>query len=609
MNMIRKRLETLRSDMKEAGIGICMIPASDCHDSEYVGDHFRSREYFSGFTGSAGTLVVTLKEAALFTDGRYFLQAGEELEGSGIGLMKIGEPGVPKLADYIIEKAEAPLTAGFDGRLAGAEWTLRLKKGLDRKGIGIDHGYDPAKRLWEGRPALTFGPVFSLPSEVSGEDTAKKLERIRRKMEEEECGIHILSTLDDIAWILNLRGCDIAYCPLFYAYMIITDREAFVYTDADLSRFFREDDPDFRPDLSGIGVLPYEDFWKDGLQRVNNCTGTGILSDKRRISYSVYMGIRDQERIRDRKAPSTFMKAVKNESELSALEDAHRKDGAAILRFSRWLSEKIRTEEDLSGLTEIALAKKLLSFRKEQEGFLEESFETISAFGDHGAIVHYSPDEKSDRPIGRGSFLLIDSGGHYLTGSTDVTRTWAIGDVSGKMKAHFTLVLRGMLRLLNLTFLKGARGSNLDLAARELFWEQGLDYKHGTGHGVGFLLSVHEGPQNIRWRIPEGGKPDAIFEEGMVTSDEPGLYLAGKYGIRIENEMACEKRYENEYGTFLGFRCLTYVPVDRNAIDLSLLDEREKKWLNDYHRLVYEKLSPLLSGEDLAYLKEVCEAV
>ncbi len=605
---VKDRLTALRVKMKEAGVGLTLIYDADPHNSEYVNEYYRVREFFSGFTGSAGTLAVTEESAYLFTDGRYFIQAEEELRGTGISLMKIGEPGVPKLRDFIPQTMKEGEVFGFDGRLLSESFCRDLaesyRKHRDGRDLLLQDCFDPAEGIWTDRPELKSHPLFNVPLSCAGEDTEKKLSRIREKTRENGASIHVLSTLDDIAWILNLRGNDIAYCPLFYAYMVITEEDLFLYTDADLSSFTDEESTGYREDLSALSVFPYADFWTDGISRINEKEEQGILLDPERVSSAVFGKIRKDAHVVEKKAPSEFLKAVKNESELKALEEAHIKDGIAVLRFARSLSERFKEPVGDEGTyTELDAAAEIEAYRKEQEDFIENSFETISAYGEHGAVVHYAPDVKSDIPVREGSFLLVDSGGHYLQGTTDITRTFAIGEVTDKMKEHYTLVLVSMLRLLNAKFLKGTGGRGLDLIAREPFWEKGLDYKHGTGHGIGFLLNVHEGPQSIRWKADPEKITYDIFEPGMVTSDEPGIYIAGSYGIRIENVMVCEKQYENEFGEFLGFRSLTVVPVDLSAVDPAFMTDTDIENLNAYHAYVREKLSPYLSGDDLTFLK------
>lgn len=604
MNEADKRINKLRHKMAEADVSMVLIPTSDCHLSEYVSPYFKVREFYSGFTGSYGTLVVTGDEAFLFTDGRYFIQAQKELSGSGIKLMRIGEKGVPKLIDFVCERIKEGEIIGFDGMLIGAEWALKLKNRLKDRGLRIDYGFDPADGIWEERPYLISNPLFNVPLSICGETTKSKLSRIREKLKKEGCDTHIITTLDDIAWIMNARGSDIEYCPLFYSYMIITENETLLYTDADasaLTKAYEENEG-----LSDIVIKPYKEFITDGISYLSKNTKKGLMLDMSKVSCTVYMKLADGLKIKDMPAPSEKMKAIKNESEIKADKKAHIKDGIAILRLMKWLDER---NGDYEGLSELTVAEKVLELRKEQEGFIEPSFETISAYGENGAVVHYAPTKETDAQLKGGSFLLVDSGGHYTDGTTDITRTFLLGRAEDEAKHDYTLVLRAMLRLLNTKFLYGARSCNLDMTVRELFWEKGLDYKHGTGHGVGFLMNVHEGPNSIRWKIDPDKIADDIFEEGMITSDEPGLYFEGKYGIRLENEILCKRLFENEYGIFMGFESLTYAPLDMKAVAFDDMDKKDIENLNRYNALVYEKLSPCLSGDELSYLRELTKEV
>lgn len=596
--MINERLTKLRGKMSKEGISWCMIPTCDYHGSEYLADYYKVRDFFSGFTGSAGTLVVSQNDAYLFTDGRYFIQAADQLKGSSIQLMKMGEPGVPKVTELIINSINKGEKLGFDGRVVDSETGLNFEKELEAKECSVIYDFDPTEGIWEDRPGLVYNKPFILDVKVAGESVKSKIERIRLKMDEKKADVHIVTALDDIAWILNMRGNDVENNPVFFAFLVITDNKVVLYAnidDRDILSYLAQND---------IEIEKYEEFFEKGMQSVNICTKNGILLDKTGANYKIIKAIGSNIAVIDEMNPSTYMKAIKNECEIENIKIANIKDGAAVVRFDRWLKEAIANNENL---TELSVSQKLASFREENESYIEPSFDTIAAFGYHGAIVHYEPTAETDIPIGRNSFLLIDSGGQYAEGTTDVTRTYGIGEVAAKLKHDYTLVLKANLKLLNFKFMKGCRGNHLDIVARDFFWSEGRDYKHGTGHGIGALLNVHEGPNNIRWNIPEGKQPGVIYEPGMVTSDEPGVYIENEYGIRTETDMLCVELETNEYGTFYGFEPLTYVPIDKKPIEIEYLSDEEIRWLNNYHMTVREKLAPMLQGKDLEYLMDATE--
>lgn len=595
--MIRERLGKLRESMKASGIDCYLIPTSDYHDSEYVSGFFRVRAFFSGFTGSAGTLVVFQEEAALFTDGRYFIQAEKQLDGTGISLMKIGEPEVPTLNEYLEQKLADGQSLGFDGRVVKAQSAKEYEEILKKKQGRLVWDKDLAEGIWEERPALEHHPVYLLKERFSGESTASKIARLREKMKEEKATMHILTSLDDIAWLLNIRGNDVESCPVVLAYAVVTMEDVFVFAgenacSKEVCSYFVE---------NRITLRPYEAFY----DYVASIHGEKLLICLNRVNCRVKKELADDVEIIDKSNPTTLMKAVKNPVEMENLRKSHLKDGIAVTHFMYWLKKNIGKLP----MTEISAAEQLEMFRRQQEGFIEPSFGTICAYGANGAIVHYSATSENFAELRPEGLLVVDSGGHYPEGTTDITRTFALGPLTEEMKMHFTLVLRAMLNLKNTRFLSGCRGLNLDVRAREIFWEHGLDYKHGTGHGVGYLLNVHEGPNGFRWRLTSAHEENAELEEGMVTTDEPGLYIEGSHGIRIENELLCRKGEENEYGQFMYFEDLTCVPIDLDAVDLSLLEPKDSKRLNAYHREVFEKLSPYFEGEELAWLKEATREV
>lgn len=598
--MVKKRLKALRSAMKEAGIHCYIIPTSDFHNSEYVSEHFMVRKYFSGFSGSAGTLVVQEEKAALFTDGRYFIQAEKELEGSDIVLMKIGEPEVPTLTEYVERELKEGGTIGFDGRVMTAGDGTVFEEIAARKGGNLIWNRDLADNIWTDRPALPATQVYVLQKEYSGESMADKLMRLRTAMEKEKCDTHVLTTLDDIAWLFNLRANDVESCPVFLSYAIITHTETILFAgesafDETVRSYLEE---------NGVVLKSYESFY-DNVRRLISEGGLGkLLLCESRISYRLKKEL-EGVAILDRQNPTSFMKSVKNETEQKNIRKAHLMDGIAVTKFMYWLKKNVGKIP----MDELSAAAYLEELRAENKSFLEPSFSTICAYGANGAIIHYSATKEQFAEIKPEGMLMVDSGGHYYEGSTDITRTFVLGEITEEMKAHFTLVVKAMLRLRNAKFLYGAKGINLDILAREALWEQGLDYKHGTGHGVGYLLSVHEGPNSFRFRQVPGNGDDWCFEEGMVTSDEPGIYIEGSHGIRIENELLCRKGEKNGYGQFMYFENLTYVPIDLDGIDTSFMEDRDIDRLNAYHREVYEKLSPYFENELLAWLKEVTRKI
>ena len=584
---MRTELLRLRERMAHYGIDAYVIPTDDFHGSEYVGDYFRCRAWVSGFTGSAGTLVVTKDWAGLWTDGRYFLQGAAQLQGSGIELMKMGEKGVPTKEQWLKEHLREDAVIGFDGRTM----TSAGGKALKDLGFSILWEKDLVGEIWEDRPSISTAPAWELDVRYTGRSRKDKLEALIRDVKDQGCDGHILTSLDDICWLLNVRGDDVACCPVVLGYVILVGDTVTWYVDE--TKLSRELKAAICAD--GVTIKDYFAVYED----VKTLTGKVLLSSQV-VNYAIMEGLSAQ--IVEGANPTTLPKALKTDAEVENETIAHIKDGAALTRFMKWVKENAGKTQ----ITEISAAEKLESFRAEQENYLGASFEPIMGYAHHGAIVHYSATEESDIPLQAESFLLSDTGGHYLEGSTDVTRTFALGPVTEEMKLHYTLVLKGHLNLSAAKFKQGCGGVSLDYIARAPFWERGLDYNHGTGHGVGYLLGVHEGPQNIRYN-PAGNS--AKLQPGMITSNEPGIYLEGKYGVRIENLVVCEKWQENEYGTFLKFRDLTMCPYDLDAVELSLLTESEKAQMNAYHKKVYETLAPLYNEEDQAWLKNATRAV
>lgn len=610
---IKERLTALRARMSAHGLDAWLVPTDDFHSSEYVADYFKSRAWLSGFTGSAGSLLISREDAWLWTDGRYFLQAEDQLQGTGIQLMKIGEEGVPTIEQQVQDLLGEGQLLGFDGRCMTAGKGERFEKLLKGKKASISTDLDLTGEIWEDRPSLPCHPVWELDQGYTGKSRREKLSGIREEMKKFKADYHVVSSLDDIAWMLNLRGDDIACNPVFLSYLLIGPDKVLLFAQEE--EFSDEADQGSVHGIYGSALLqalsedgvelrPYDSLY-EALAAIPE--GARVMLDSSSVNHRIWTTLSPKVRRVDRTNPALLQKAVKNETEMENVRQAHIRDGVAVTRFMYWLKKAI--QGDLSGMTEISAAEKLESFRSEQEHYLGPSFETISAYGPHGAIVHYEPTAETDLPLEKKSFLLVDSGGQYLEGTTDITRTFAMGPLCAEEKEAYTRVLRGNLNLAAVKFHYGCTGMAFDYIARAPLWEVGMDYNHGTGHGVGYFLNVHEAPNSFSYKNMQGRRTPCVFEEGMVTSDEPGLYLTGKFGVRCENLILCRKSFKNEYGQFMEFEALTMVPWDLDAVDVSLLTDQERKLLNDYHRTVYEKIAPHLSEEEQAWLKEATREV
>ena len=595
--MIAERLSRLRALMQQKGVGAYYVPTADFHLSEYVNPYFKSRQYLTGFTGSAGTLVVTMDEAALWVDGRYFIQAEEQLSGTPVKLMKMGEEGVPSVLEYLSKLPEGTVI-GLDGRTISAAMALRMEKTLSTRNITIEPDMDLVGDIWPDRPPLPNAPVYVLGVDSVGVSAADKIADIRRVLVEKDADAHVLCTLDDIAWLFNLRGGDVECNPVFLSYAIIERDAAYIF--ADKSKFHACVQEYLRQ--LKVTLLPYNDIYEFASKYDE---GDAILLSTASVNYTLYDKLYDKAIIIDEENPEQLKKAIKNPVEIENMRKAHIKDGLAVTRFMRWVKENVGKEP----ISELSAAAKMDSLRLETEGNLGRSFSTISAYGPHAALPHYAPTEESNLAVEPRGFLLMDSGGQYYEGTTDITRTIAVGPLTDTEKKHFALVLRSMLRLANARFLYGCRGLNLDILARGPLWDEGLDFKHGTGHGIGYLLNVHEAPNGFRWKIVPERVDSCVFEEGMITSDEPGIYIEGSHGIRTENLIVCRKGEKNEYGQFMYFETLTMAPIDLDAIDPSYLNDAEKQQLNDYHRLVYEKLSPYMDDGEREWLRKYTRAI
>ena len=597
MSTVVERLGALRALMKEKNIQAYIICTDDFHGSEYVGDYFKARAFMSGFTGSAGTLVVLPDEAGLWTDGRYFLQGAAQLEGSTITLMKMGEEGVPTIAEFLADKLEDGSNIGFDGRTVTDAFMGRITESIKGRNMSYVCGEDLVDKVWTDRPALSKEPVWELSVEYTGMSREEKLAKIRESMKKEGADLLVLTALDDIAWLLNLRGNDVAYNPVFLSYMTMTADSAVLYLEESILNA----DIKGRLAADGIELRRYNDIYSD-LKKVDR--NAVVLVDKATANFLIVHSLPDTANVRAEQSPVVLPKAVKTVAERENEKKAHVKDGMAVTHFIYWLKKNVGRLD----ISEMSAAVQLDEFRKKQPGYLGESFNPIMGYGSHGAIVHYSATEETDAKLEPRSFLLADTGGHYYEGTTDITRTIALGELTDEEKKVFTLVLKGHLNLAAAKFLYGARGENLDYIAREPLWRNGMDYNHGTGHGVGYLLNVHERPNGIRTKIAPGG-PSAVLEEGMITSDEPGMYITGKFGIRHENLVLCVKREKTEYGQFMGFEPLTMVPFDLDAVDVSCMTAEEKERLNAYHAKVFAAISPDFEGEELEWLKNATRAI
>ena len=596
--MIPERLKKLREEMAQRGIDIYVVPTSDFHDSEYVGEHFKARKFITGFTGSAGTAVITMTEAGLWTDGRYFVQAERQLEGSTVTLYRMGEEGVPTVDEFLAEKLPENGCLGFDGRVIGGTWGRRMEKLAEKKNGTIHCNEDLIDIIWEDRPALSKEPVFILEERYAGKSTAEKLAAVREAMEKEGADYHILTSLYDIAWLLNVRGGDIECVPVVLSYLVLTEKECIWFlqeeiVDEKLRAYLNE---------NHITTRSYDAIYEYVLDIPANAK---VLLSAGQVNYRIVSSLNEDITIIDKPNPTLLMKAVKNQTEVDNTRAAHVKDGVAVTKFMYWLKNNIGKTK----ITEISASDYLDNLRKEQENFLGISFNPISAYGANAAMMHYSATPESDTELKPEGFLLVDSGGHYYEGTTDITRTFALGPITDEMRTHFTAVCRSNMNLAHAKFLYGCTGLNLDILARGPLWEMGIDYKCGTGHGVGYLLNVHEGPNGFRWRVVTERNDSGVLQEGMITTDEPGVYLEGKYGIRTENELVCHKSCKNEYGQFMEFENITYAPIDLDAIDPEQMTKREREYLNEYHATVYKTLSPYMTEEENEWLKRYTRAI
>ena len=595
---VTERLKQLRMLMEEHQIDAYLVPTEDFHSSEYVGDYFKCRKYITGFTGSAGTAVIMKDMAGLWTDGRYFLQAGKQLEGTTITLFRMGEPDVPTIHEFLKEHLQNGMCLGFDGRTVGAKEEELFRKDFEGKEIRIEKNVDLIGDIWKDRPQLPCGRVMELDTCWCGKSRKEKLAELREDMEKAGADVFLLSCLDDIAWLLNIRGNDIECCPVLLSYLIV--RKDSVLLFANKKAFPRKVRMALKED--GVEILPYGDVYAS-VRAIGD--GEKVLLSKNRVNSALAGSVPRKAEIIDQENPTLLKKAVKNPVEMDNMRKAHIKDGAAVTKFIFWLKKACRDTE----VTELSAAEMLYEFRSAQENFQGNSFHPIIAYGAHGAIIHYSATEETDVRVEPKGLLLADTGGHYLEGTTDITRTIAVGELTEEEKLYFTRVLQGYLDLSDACFRYGCTGLNLDYLARAPLWRMGKDYNHGTGHGVGYFLNVHEAPNGFRWKIVPERNDSAVLEEGMITSDEPGYYVENKFGIRHESLLLCRKGGKTETGQFMCFEVLTMVPFDLDAVEPSLLTERQKELLNQYHEKVREVLSPYMTEEENTWLKEATRKI
>lgn len=593
---VADRVAQLKKMMVDNNIDVYIVPSSDFHQSEYVGEYFKCREFITGFTGSAGTAVFTKDEAGLWTDGRYFIQAGMELEGSGVELRKMGEPGVPTVYEYVKSVLPENGTIGFDGRVISIGEGEAYENIAKSKSSKIAYELDFVDEIWTDRPAMSMEPVFYLEEKYSGESSRSKLDRVREVMKREGTNVHVISTLDDIGWLFNIRGNDVDFFPLILSYTMVLEDKAILYIEEskisdDIKAILKNDN---------VELKPYNDIYED-IKKFGK--GDSILLDPVRVNYALYNNINEDVVVVEKMNPTVLFKAMKNKVEIENIKKAQIKDSIAHVKFMYWLKNSAVKE----GATEMSASDKLESLRKEQPNYKWQSFDPISSYGSHSAMCHYSSSQETDVRIEEGSFYLSDTGAGFMEGSTDITRTFAMGEVTQDMKRHFTLVLRANLGLARAKYLYGCTGVSLDILCRQPLWDEGINYNHGTGHGVGYLGNIHEPPTSIRWQF----RPNEInpLEEGMVITNEPGIYIEGQYGIRLENEFLVQKAESNEYGQFMYNETITFVPFDLDAVLQDMLTERDRKELNEYHTKVYEIVSPHLTEDERVWLKAYTRAI
>ncbi len=589
--VIQGRLAALRSQMKENGIDYYMIPTADYHNSEYVNDFFKVREYFCGFTGSSGTLLVWQEGAGLWTDGRYFIQAEHELEGTGVTLFRMRDEGVPTITEFLEKNMQDGQTLGFDGRVISVQAGKEYEKKLEDKHIKVVYEKDLSEKIWTDRPAFPAGKVTVLDEAIAGKSFQDKKKEVMEKVEKEGADSFLLTKLDDLMWLFNIRGCDVECNPVAISYGYFTKESAVLF----IQKSALDDSVTAYLEEKGIQVEEYSsivDYLK-GLPVEGK-----IMVDDRYCSYCLYKTLSEKQTLVEKRNPTELLKAIKNPVELANMEKYYLKDSLALTKFIYWLKKNIGKME----ITEITAADRLEAFRREIPECLGLSFPTIGGYKANAAMMHYEATPENHAVLAPEGLFLVDSGGQYLGATTDVTRTIVLGPISDEIRKHYTVVAAGMLQMTNARWLYGCTGRNLDILARQPVWNIGQDYKCGTGHGVGYILNVHEGPQGLSWQYAEG-RPEAVIEAGMDVTNEPGIYIEGSHGIRIENVMVAENDIKNEYGQFMHFKTITWVPLDMEAIDENYMTETQRAYLYAYQKEVFEKLSPYLDEEEREWLR------
>jgi len=591
------RLSAFRARMEKENLAVVVVPTADSHASEYLADYFKTRQWLCGFTGSAGTLVVGREEAALFTDGRYFIQAEKQLAGSGVTLMRMGVAGVPSMEEYVCSLAKAGESCGMDFSVISSAFAADMSDLLASREIALRDTGDWFEKLWTDRPAMPKDPVWVLEDAYTGMSVSEKLSATRAVMAKAGAEMHVSNVLDDIAWTLNVRGSDVHCTPVVMSYLMIGKETAVWFVDQEKV----SEQVKAKLQAEGVRLSGYDEI-EAALEEIES--GACVMVDGRKLTARLCAALKHTAIIQ-RENPAFRLKAIKNDVELDNLRAAHVKDGLALTKLMYWLKQNAGKIP----MDEISVDEKLLALRAQQEHFISPSFDTICAYRANAAMMHYRATPESHAVIEAKDLLLIDSGAQYLEGTTDVTRTFAMGEVEEEQKKHFTAVLCGMINLASAKFLHGCTGIGLDILARGPMWDMGIDYRCGTGHGVGYLLSVHEGPNAFRWYKSATRNEDTVLEAGMVTSDEPGVYIEGSHGIRIENEIICRKLEENEYGQFMGFEPLTCAPIDLDAVIPEQMTAKQRAYLNGYHAFVYEKLAPLMDETERAWLKKATRAI
>lgn len=595
--MANERLQQLRRLMEAGGMDAYYVPSSDFHDSENVEAYFKCRAFLSGFTGSAGTMVITKDFSGMWTDGRYFVQAKKQLEGQDTELMRMGAEGVPDVEEFLKNQVPENGVLGFDGRVVNAMTGRLLERLMASKQVSLKIGQDLVGEVWKDRPELPAPDVWVLEEQYAGEPAAVKIEKLRKAVKESGATVHILSSLDDIAWLLNIRKNSQDGNLLAPAHVLLTEDTLTLFISSE--KFSEELKAYFGK--NGVALAPYEEIY----QAVSGLNSETILLEPAKVNFALFKSVGGSNHVIEAMNPTSMMKAVKNSVEMENMRKAHLKDGVALTKFIYWIKKNAGTRT----ISETEAAEYLESLRADQGGYLCPSFDTISAYGSNAAMCHYHATKEEESEIQKNGFYLVDSGGQYYEGTTDVTRTIVLGSLTHEQMLHYTLVLMGMLRLADAKFLYGCRGINLDYLARGPLWKLGLDFNHGTGHGVGYLSNVHERPNGFRWKVVPERQDSCVLEEGMITSDEPGLYIEGSHGIRTENLLLCRKAEKNSYGQFMRFETLTFAPIDTEAIDISVMEPSDIHLLNEYHRQVYEKISPYLNQEEREWLADATKEI